>query len=49
VPDATTAPEFRRLLETHDLCQVCFRPINAHLTAAPGLLLRERHAGWTPR
>jgi transposase, IS5 family len=40
VPDATTLLNFRRLLETHDLCQGLFAAINADLTAR-GLLLRE--------
>ena len=40
VPDATTLLKFRRLLETHDLCQALFTAINADL-AARGLLLRE--------
>ena len=40
VPDATTLLKFRRLLETHDLCQGLFAAINAGLTAR-GLLLRE--------
>jgi IS5 family transposase len=40
VPDATTLPNFRRLLETHDLCKGLFKAINADL-AARGLLLRE--------
>src|ERR1022692_3998479 len=40
VPDATTRLKFRRLLETHDLCQGLFTAINADLTAR-GLLLRE--------
>jgi IS5 family transposase len=40
VPDATTLLNFRRLLETHDLCKGLFTAINADL-AARGLLLRE--------
>jgi IS5 family transposase len=40
VPDATTLLNFRRLLETHDLCKGLFTTINADLTAR-GLLLRE--------
>jgi IS5 family transposase len=40
VPDATTLLNFRRLLETHDLCKGLFQAINADL-AARGLLLRE--------
>src|SRR5271167_2783564 len=40
VPDATTLLKFRRLLETHDLCQGLFNAINADL-ATRGLLLRE--------
>ena len=40
VPDATTFLKFRRLLETHNLCQGLFSAINADLTAR-GLLLRE--------
>ena len=40
VPDATTLLTFRRLLETHDLCQGLFSAINADL-AVRGLLLRE--------
>ena len=40
VPDATALLKFRRLLETHDLCQGLFAAINADL-AARGLLLRE--------
>lgn len=40
VPDATTLLKFRRLLETHALCQGLFDAINADLTAR-GLLLRE--------
>jgi IS5 family transposase len=40
VPDATTLLQFRRLLETHDLCKGLFTAINADLTAR-GLLLRE--------
>lgn len=40
VPDATTLLNFRRLLETHDLCKGLFAAINADLTAR-GLLLRE--------
>ena len=39
VPDATTLLKFRRLLETHNLCQGLFSAINADL-AARGLLLR---------
>ena len=39
LPDATTLLKFRRLLETHDLCQGFFTVINADLTAR-GLLLR---------
>jgi len=39
VPDATTLLKFRRLLETHDLCQGLFTAINADLTAR-GLLMR---------
>ena len=39
MPDATTLLKFRRLLETHDLCQALFSAINADL-AARGLLLR---------
>src|ERR1039458_2791463 len=33
VPDATTLLNFRRLLETHDLCKGLFTAINADLTA----------------
>ena len=40
VPDATTLLNFRRLLETHDLCKGLFTAINADL-AARDLLLRE--------
>ena len=40
VPDATTLLNFRRLLETHNLCKGLFTAINADLTAR-GLLLRE--------
>jgi IS5 family transposase len=40
VPDATTLLNFRRLLETHDLCKGLFSAINADLTAR-GLLLCE--------
>ena len=40
VPDATTLPKFRRLLETHDLCKGRFTAINTDLTAR-GLLLRS--------
>ena len=40
MPDATTLLKFRRLFETHDLCQGPFTAINADLTAR-GLLLRE--------
>jgi len=40
VPDATTLLNFRRRLETHDLCKGLFSAINADLTAR-GLLLRE--------
>ena len=40
VPDATTLLKFRRLLETHALCQGLFTAINADL-ATRGLLLRE--------
>ena len=40
VPDATTLLNFRRLLETHDLCKGLFTSINADLTAR-SLLLRE--------
>jgi len=40
VPDATPLLKFRRLLETHDLCQGLFTAINADRTAR-GLLLRE--------
>ncbi len=40
VPDATTLLNYRRLLETHDLCKGLFQAINADL-AARGLLLRE--------
>src|SRR5258705_1027784 len=40
VPDATTLLKFRRLLETHDLCQGLVAASNADLTAR-GLLLRE--------
>ena len=40
VPDATTLLKFRRLLETHDLCQGLFSAINADL-AARGLMMRE--------
>lgn len=40
VPDATTLLNFRRLLETHDLCKGLFQAINADLTAR-GLWLRE--------
>jgi transposase, IS5 family len=40
VPDATTLLKFRRLLETHDLCQGLFSAINADL-AVRGLLLRQ--------
>jgi len=40
VPDATTLMNFRRLLETHDLCKGLFAAINADLTAR-GLLLGE--------
>jgi len=40
VPDATTLLKFRRLLETHDLCQGLLSAINADLSAR-GLLLRE--------
>jgi len=39
VPDATTLLNFRRLLETNDLCKGLFTAINADL-AARGLLLR---------
>lgn len=39
-PDATTLLKFRRLLETHQLTQVIFASINAHLEDW-GLLLRE--------
>jgi len=40
VPDATTLLNFRRLLETHDLCRGLLAAINADLTAR-GLLLGE--------
>ena len=40
VPDATTLLKFRRLLETHDLCQGLFTAIDSDL-AARGLLLRK--------
>jgi transposase, IS5 family len=40
VPDATTLLKFRRLLETHNLCQGIFNAINADL-AARGLMMRE--------
>jgi len=40
VPDATTLLNFRRLLETNDLCKGLFQAINADLSAR-GLLLRE--------
>jgi IS5 family transposase len=40
VPDATTLLNFRRLLETNDLCKGLFKAINADLSAQ-GLLLRE--------
>lgn len=40
VPDATTLLQFRRLLETNDLCQGLFDAINADLTAR-GLMMRE--------
>ena len=40
VPDATTLLNFRRLLESHDLCKGIFTAINADLEAR-GLLLRE--------
>jgi IS5 family transposase len=40
VPDATTLLKFRRLLETHNLCQGLFNAINADL-AARGLMMRE--------
>ena len=40
MPDATTLLKFRRLLETHDLCQGLFAAIRADLTAR-GLLRRE--------
>jgi transposase, IS5 family len=40
VPDATTLLKFRRLLETHNLCQGLFHAINADL-AARGLMMRE--------
>lgn len=40
VPDATTLLNFRRLLETNDLCKGLFSAINADLSAQ-GLLLRE--------
>jgi IS5 family transposase len=33
VPDATTLLKFRRLLETHDLCNALFSLINADLAA----------------
>ena len=39
VPDATTLLKFRRLLETHGLCQGLFTAINADLTAR-GLMMR---------
>jgi len=39
VPDATTLLNFRRLLETNDLCKGLFDAVNADL-AARGLLLR---------
>jgi len=39
VPDATTLLNFRRLLETNDLCKGLFQAINADLRAR-GLLLR---------
>jgi IS5 family transposase len=44
VPDATTLLNFRRLLETHDLCKGLFTAINADL-AARGRLLREGTLG----
>jgi IS5 family transposase len=44
VPDATTLLKFRRLLETHDLCQGLFAAINADLTAR-GRLLRAGTLG----
>jgi transposase, IS5 family len=40
VPDATPLLKFRRLLETHNLCQGLFNAINADL-AAQGLMMRE--------
>jgi transposase, IS5 family len=40
VPDATTLLNFRRLLETNDLCKGLFQAINADLSAR-GWLLRE--------
>ncbi len=40
VPDATTGLKFRRLLETHDLCEGLFAAINVVL-AARGMRLRE--------
>jgi IS5 family transposase len=40
VPDATTLLNFRRRLETNDLCKGLFQAINADLSAR-GLLLRE--------
>lgn len=39
-PDATTLLKFRRLLETHQLTEVIFSTLNAHL-AEQGLFLRQ--------
>jgi IS5 family transposase len=39
-PDATTLLKFRRLLETHQLTEVIFNTINAHLSEQ-GLFLRQ--------
>ena len=48
VPDATPLLKFRRLLETHDLCQGLFAASNAALTVC-GLLRREGTLGASPQ
>ena len=40
IPDETTILNFRRFLETHDLCHIIFTEINAHLQAQ-GLTLSK--------
>lgn len=47
IPDETTIPNFRRLLETHDLARQIFERVDGTWHARARAFVRER--SWTPR